>query len=106
MQPYFTKVKVTNFFVTSSFKAIFFYLNTHQNRPRCVLSFVMLTKITANGFYKNRELALVIARMSHQIDHHACRFLPSIVPILKFRAADVCAKDGEKHRNKGFVGVF
>ena len=67
---------------------------------------VVLTEITANGVCKILELALVIARMSHQIGHHARRFLPTVVGVLKFRAADMCAKYGEKHRNHGFLHVY
>ena len=70
------------------------------------LSLVVLAEITANGIRKILELTLIVARMSHQIGHHARRFLPSIVRIEKFRAADVCAKNGEKHRNEGFMSVF
>ena len=70
------------------------------------LVLIVLSEITSNGFYKNRKLALVIATFCNEIGHHACRLLPTVVRILKFRAADVCAKYREKHRNHGFVHVF
>ena len=69
-------------------------------------SLVVLTEITANGFRKLRQLALVVAAFCHQISHHAAWFLPTEVRVLKFRTADVCAKDGEKHRNQRFIHVF
>ena len=48
----------------------------------------------------------ITARIANQIGHHAARFLPSEVGILKFCVADMCAKYGEKHRNQGFAHVF
>ena len=66
---------------------------------------VVLKEIAANGIRKILKLALIIARMSHQIDHHARRFLPTEVRVLKFCTADVCAKYREKHRDKGLVHV-
>ena len=48
----------------------------------------------------------VSARIDYDDSHYATLMLPTIVRILKFRAADVCAKDREKHQNEGFVYVF
>ncbi len=40
-------------------------------------------------------------------NHHlATKFIPNEVGIQKFRTAYVFAKNGEKHRNKGFMHVF
>jgi hypothetical protein len=66
----------------------------------------VLTEIAANGFHQVAQLALVIARIGYQMGHLTAHFLPSEVGILKFCAADMCAKWGEKHRNKGFIHVF
>jgi hypothetical protein len=71
-----------------------------------LLSLVVLTEITANSFYERRELAFVVATFCYEIAHHARQFLPTVVRILKFCAADVCAKNGEKHRNHGFLYAF
>jgi len=43
---------------------------------------------------------------TRQIGHYAALFLSKTVKILKFCAADMCAKRGEKHRNEGFIHVF
>ena len=51
-------------------------------------------------------MALVTATFCHQVGHLTARFLPSEVRILKFCAADVSTKRGEKHWNEGFVHVF
>ena len=80
-----------------------------QFLPRLVLVLfflIVLTEIAADGFHHRCQLAFVVATIGHEIGHHARRFLPTVVRILKFRAADVCAKDGEKHRNERFVIVF
>ena len=55
---------------------------------------------------ENSQLGFVVVRMSHKMGHHARRFLPTVVRVLKFRAADVCANDREKHRKEGFVHAF
>ena len=43
---------------------------------------------------------------SHPIGRFAICFLLNEVRILKFFAADMCAKNREKHRNQGFVHHF
>ena len=55
---------------------------------------------------ENSQLGFVVVRMSHKMGHLARRFLPTVVRVLKFRAADVCANDREKHRKEGFVHAF
>jgi hypothetical protein len=67
---------------------------------------VLNTEIAANCFHKIGQLALITARIRYRIGHHAAWLLPSEVGVLKFRTADVCAKDGEKHRNQGLAHVF
>ena len=42
----------------------------------------------------------------NNISHLTTKFLLSEVWVLKFRSADMCAKDGEKHRKKRFLHVF
>ena len=66
----------------------------------------MNSEITADCLNKIGQLALVTARIAHKIGHHTARFLPSKVRILKFSAADMCAKNREKHRNQRFMHVF
>ena len=63
-------------------------------------------KLKVLEIHQIAQLALVIARIGHQMCHLAAHFLPSEVGILKFCAADVCAKYREKHRNEGFMHVF
>ena len=48
----------------------------------------------------------VSARIDYDDSHYATLMLPTVVRILKFRAADVFAKRGKKHRNEGLVDVF
>ena len=74
----------------------------HLPRPAVSNYHVML----ANSFHEIGQFAFVAARIRHQIGHLTRQFLSSEVGVLKFRAADMCAKNGEKHRNKGFVHVF
>ena len=71
-----------------------------------LLGLVVLAEIAANGFRQSGQLSLIVATICYKIGHHAGRFLPRKVRILKFCAAHVCAKYREKHRNQGFVHVF
>ena len=70
------------------------------------LSLVVLTEIATNSFNYRWELALVITTFRHKIGHHARRFLPTVVRILQFRAAGVCAKEGENNGEMGFSMYF
>ena len=67
-----------------------------------------LFRIGDYAFFDCIELdsVTITARIANQIGHHAARFLPSEVGILKFCVADMCAKYGEKYRNQGFAHVF
>jgi hypothetical protein len=67
---------------------------------------VVLAKFATDGLFKIGQLALVTPRIGHQVGHHAAWFLPTEVGVLKFCAADMRAKRGKKHRNKGLVHVF
>ena len=67
---------------------------------------MMLAEFAAKCFHNIAELALVTARIRHEIGHQATHLLPGEVGIVKFRAADVCAKDREKYRNEGFAHGF
>ena len=51
-------------------------------------------------------MAIVTPTFCNQIGHLATKFLPSEIGILKFCVAHLCAKNGEKHRNEGFVHAF
>ncbi len=66
----------------------------------------MQAKIAAKRFHNAGQLPLVTPTFGHQMGHNAAWFLPTEVRVLKFRAADVCAKYGEKHWNDGFLNVF
>ena len=78
--------------------------------PLCRVEFgkEWLFRIGESAFSGCIELdsVTITARIANQIGHHAARFLPSEVGILKFCVADMCAKYGEKHRNQGFAHVF
>ena len=60
---------------------------------------VVLAKFAADGLYKIGQLAIVTPKIGHQVGHHAAWFIPTDVGVLKFCAADMRAKGGEKHRN-------
>ena len=67
---------------------------------------IVRTEIAANGFHNVGQLTLVTPTFCHEIGHHATKFLPTEVGILKFCTAYMCAKYRKKHRNKGFLHVF
>ena len=90
-------------FVLVSALGVFLFRPLYQSIH---LGLIVLCEVATNGLNKVWKLALVVARMCHQIGHHACWFLPTVVGVLKLGAADVCAKYGEKHRNQWFVHVF
>ena len=70
------------------------------------LLLVVLTEVATDGLYKSGQLAIVTPTLGHQVVHLAKKFLPNEVGVLELRAADMDAKNREKHRNKGHVHIF
>ena len=52
----------------------------------------MLLKISTDSLRQIGQLTLVTPRIAHQISHLAAHFLPTVIRILKFCIADMCAK--------------
>ena len=66
----------------------------------------MLTELAHDGFNTNGQLVLAHARICNQVCHLTANLLPSEVGVLKFRTADVCAKDRENIGTKGSCMSF
>ena len=55
---------------------------------------------------RQRICASSAAHLRHHVGHYAAKTPPNGLGTQKFRAAHVCAKEGEKHRNWRFLHVF